>query len=70
MKTYTTIQGDTWDMIAAKVYPELGGEKFTSALIEANSNYVETVIFGAGVKLEIPEVGVPASRKLPPWIQA
>ncbi len=68
MRKYVTVQGDTWDMIAVKVYPDLGGEKFTSALIDANPKYVETVIFGAGVELEIPDVSVPASKTLPPWM--
>lgn len=62
------MQGDTWDMIALKMYPELGGEKFTSILIEANPEYIETVIFSAGAELVIPEVSVPASRTLPPWM--
>ncbi len=70
MRSYRTVQGDTWDLIALKVYPELGGEKFTSALIDANPEHVETVIFSAGVELSIPEVSVPASRVLPPWMQA
>lgn len=70
MRKYTTMQGDTWDMIAVKVYPELGGEKLMSVLMGANSEYVETVIFSAGIELVIPEVNVPVSRGLPPWIQA
>lgn len=68
MRKYRTVQGDTWDMIAAKVYEGLGGEKFTADLIEANPKYVETVIFSAGCELEVPEVKVPASRVLPPWM--
>lgn len=31
--TYTTIQGDTWDLIAYKLY---GEEKYMKNLIEAN----------------------------------
>ncbi|MBQ2615431.1 MAG: tail protein X [Synergistaceae bacterium] len=68
MRSYRTIQGDTWDLIALKVYPELGGEKFTSVLMDANPEHVETVIFSAGVELSIPEVSVPVSRRLPPWM--
>ena len=68
MRSYRTVQGDTWDMIALKVYPELGGEKFTSALIDANPEQVETVIFSAGAELRVPEVSVPVSRRLPPWM--
>ena len=68
MRKYRTVQGDTWDMIALKMYPELGGEKFTSILIDANPKYVETVVFSAGCELKVPEVSVPASRSLPPWM--
>jgi len=68
MRKYQTVSGDTWDMIAVKVYPEVGGEKLMSVLLEANSEYVETVIFGAGVELVIPEVSVPVSKTLPPWM--
>ena len=68
MRKYRTVQGDTWDMIALKMYGDLGGEKFTSDLIDANSKYVETVIFSAGAELNVPDVKVPASRVLPPWM--
>ena len=34
--TYTTIQGDTWDLIAYKLY---GEEKYMKNLIEANEEY-------------------------------
>ena len=69
MRKYLTISGDTWDMIAFKVYEGLGGEKLTSALIEANSGHIHTVIFPAGVELNIPEVNAPASKSLPPWMR-
>lgn len=68
MRKYMTVQGDTWDLAAVKVYPDLGGEKWMSVLMDANPKYVDTVIFGAGVELAVPEVSVPASRELPPWI--
>ena len=56
-------------MIAFKVYENLGGEKFTSTLIEANAKFLDTVIFSAGITLSIPEVYYPASKALPPWIE-
>lgn len=68
MRKYRTVQGDTWDIIAVKQYRELGGEKWTSVLIDANPKYIETVVFSAGCELEVPEVRVPASRMLPPWM--
>ena len=69
MRKYQTISGDTWDMIAYRVYSGLGGEKLTSVLIDANPAHVDTVIFKAGVVLEVPEVYAPASKTLPPWVR-
>lgn len=68
MRKYTTIQGDTWDMIAFREYAGLGGEKLTHILLDANTEHLNTVIFPAGVELNIPEVYAPASRSLPPWV--
>jgi phage tail protein X len=65
MATYVTVQGDTWDGIAFKLY---GSEAYMSALIAANLSQAETVVFGAGVVLAVPEIesaSVPSS--LPPW---
>lgn len=69
MPSYKTTSGDTWDFIAYKAYNGLGGEKLMSLLIEANPQYRETVIFKAGVVLEVPEAYIPASRTLPPWMR-
>lgn len=69
MRKYRTIQGDTWDMIAFREYPALGGELLMSALIDANPEYVDTVIFPAGVVLNVPDIEVPAVRTLPPWVE-
>ena len=68
MRKYRTIQGDTWDLIAFREYSGLGGEKLTSILIEANPEHIDTVIFPAGIELVIPEVSVPMSKSLPPWM--
>ena len=65
--TYTTIQGDTWDLIAYKVY---GTEYVMDKLIQANTDYVDTVIFGAGTVLHTPDfetVQIPES--VPPWMR-
>lgn len=63
-KTYTTVQGDTWDMISLRVY---GTEKHMGELIEANPAYRETVFFSANALLVIPEVTAALNSKLPPW---
>lgn len=68
MRKCRTMSGDTWDIIAVREYGELGGEGLMSMLVEANSEHVETVVFPAGVELVLPEVSVPTSRMLPPWM--
>lgn len=67
MKTYRTIQGDQWDMIAYKLYKGLGGENQMSTLIDANPEYVDMTIFPANIILNVPEVNTPVSSNLPPW---
>ena len=67
MKTYRTIQGDTWDIIAYHVYETQCREKRLDALLESNPEYREYVIFPAGIILEIPEIDNTISESLPPW---
>ena len=43
--TYTTIQGETWDNIALKVY---GSEKYTSLLMENNYPHLDILVFPSG----------------------
>lgn len=64
MKTYLTEAGDMWDKIAKS---QLGGERYTSALMEANKSYISTTVFKAGVELVIPEITTPLPRLQPPW---
>jgi len=67
MKTYRTVQGDTWDIIALKVYPNLGAEKLMHVLLRENPEHQETIIFGANVELRIPAADIPVVSSLPPW---
>ena len=69
MKKYITRQGDTWDLIAFKLWPKLGAEFLMSDLIEVNLDYVNTVIFPGGVELNVPEIDVPVVKTLPPWLR-
>ncbi len=62
--SYTTVSGDIWDNIALK---EMGGERYTSALMEANPEYLDTVIFSAGTVLTIPDIDTPIPKTLAPW---
>ncbi|MGN7360017.1 tail protein X [Paenibacillus sp. SAF-054] len=64
MSTYRTIQGDTWDGIAFKI---AGTEEFMTPLMQANPDYVETVIFPTGITLNIPEIVIQEADILPPW---
>ena len=63
-RTYTTISGDVWDMIAKQ---QLGGERYTSLLMQVNPEHLNTVVFSAGVSLVLPEVTTPIPESLPPW---
>jgi len=67
MRVYRTVQGDTWDIIALRMYPKLGGEKLMDRLLEANSKHRDTVSFAADVLLQIPDVEIPVVSSLPPW---
>ena len=67
MKTYRTRQGDTWDLIALRMYPKLGGEKLMDTLLDSNPEHVHTVVFSANVMLNIPDIPVPAITNLPAW---
>ncbi len=65
MKTYTTTQGDMWDLIAHKA---LGDTKHTGTLLAANLNLWSYFTFPAGVVINLPEVErstVPDT--VPPW---
>ncbi|MDO5574438.1 MAG: LysM domain-containing protein [bacterium] len=64
-KQFTTRAGDTFDYLALAAYND---EKLASYIIAANPDYSGTLIFGAGVTLQIPvlkDVDVP--QTLPPW---
>lgn len=66
-KVYKTIQGDTWDGIAVKVY---GDEKYLNNLLEKNQKYKDIIIFSSGVSLELPKIEAEATTILPPWKKA
>ena len=69
MSTYTTKQGDKWDAIALTLY---GTTSIIDKLMMANTQYIGTYIFPAGIKLEIPEIDLNSATSyanLPPWKQ-
>lgn len=67
MKTVTTIQGDTWDILAYRLY---GNERLMHILINANIQHRKTVLFPAGIVLNVPEIDTTSAeyeQNLPPW---
>lgn len=65
MKTYTTVQGDMWDMIA---YRTLGSVYLTDRLMTANRQYLNFYTFPAGIVLIVPEIEQkPITGGMPPW---
>ncbi len=62
---YITETNDTWDLIAFKI---LGDEKYTSHLLECNSQFSKIVFFPAGVALIIPKIEKSKTGVEPPWI--
>lgn len=63
-RVYKTIQDDTWDGIAVKVYRD---EKYMNELLEANQAYREIIIFPANVSLSLPNIQTQTATILPPW---
>lgn len=60
---YTTKQGDTWDIIAKKMY---GNEAYVSFLMENNKKALDYFIFPEGIRLNIPDAPEKKSS-LPKW---
>lgn len=63
MSLYTTVLGQTWDMVAKEVY---GNEKYADFLMENNPQKLHIFVFSAGETLNIPELPEKAGE-LPPW---
>ncbi len=61
---YTTVQGDTWDIIALKVY---GDERYMSNLLKANPRYIDIMFFSAGIEITCPDIEEEIIENLPPW---
>lgn len=65
---YTTRQGQRWDTIANEVY---GDPYDYGVIIEANPNYLNTLILPSAVLLRIPvkqaTTTAIAPNLLPPW---
>ena len=53
MKTYTTVQGDCWDLVAFKLS---GGEKYRNPLAGANMPLLDYLTFPPGTVINVPDV--------------
>lgn len=64
---YVTVQGDMYDLIAFRLWRD---ETLMNRLIELNPEHQDTVVFSAGIELNVP-VLTPPIRKgpVPPWQQ-
>ena len=62
--TYTTKDGDMWDMIAKKVY---GNELLADRLLQANRGLAGVFKFDAGTVIIVPEIEDGEAAGLPPW---
>lgn len=62
--TYTTVQGDTWDGIAYKLW---GIEECASNLMEANYKHLDTLVFSSGTVLSVPDLPLDDYGWLPGW---
>ena len=62
--TYKTIQGDTWDLIAYKLF---GSEKYMKNLIEANWPLLDVLIFPSGIELTVSDLPEEQDDDLPFW---
>lgn len=61
---YRTIQGDTWDAIAKKVY---GNERKMDFLMEKNPDLLDHFVFSAGILVRVPEILADTEDDLPEW---
>ena len=64
MGTYTTIQGDTWDMIAYRLF---GNEAYMEEMMMENLPYIDTLVFSSGTKIIVPDIPEDADEDVPFW---
>lgn len=63
--SYTTIQGDTWDLIAFKLW---GSEHLFPLLVEENQKYKDVYIFSGNITLSVPEIDTAIYVERPEWL--
>lgn len=60
----TTIQGDTWDSIAYRLW---GREECAAYLMEANYRHLDILVFSSGTVLNVPDLPADSYGWLPGW---
>lgn len=67
-KVYTTVSGDTWDLVAWKMY---GKEVWADKIMQANMDKLDYMVFPDNLQLIIPDVesfsGTAVSSDAPEW---
>ena len=66
VRVYRTQSGDTWDLIAYRVY---GSEGYFHDLIRSNLALIDIAVFDANVPIIIPKIAEESDNdtSLPPW---
>jgi phage tail protein X len=65
MRKHITVEGASFDALALHYY---GDEQLASKIIQANPDHCDTLIFEAGIALNIPDKSeVAPPETLPPW---
>ena len=63
--TYTTQEGDTFDLLALDMYDD---EKMAHYIIQENPDYSDMIVFPGGVELQLPIIsGDELSDTVAPW---
>lgn len=62
--TITTVSGDTWDILALRVY---GDNLRVRELMRANYPILDYEVFPAGIMVNVPELSDSVEIALPAW---
>ena len=66
VRVYRTQSGDTWDLIAYRVYRSEG---YYQDLVRSNVALIDIAVFDANVPIILPEIAEESNNdtSLPPW---
>ncbi|EHL68464.1 tail protein X [Cloacibacillus evryensis] len=69
MRTVKTLSGDTWDVIAWRIWGDGADQAHMADLVDANPQHIDTAIFAGNVEIIVPEVEDAEPVSIPPWRQ-